>query len=116
GSVDVEPAAAPQSRVRPWPDPRAAAAPARYRPRRLDARPRWPAGARTAGRLLDHRWIACDHGRLVGGHRDLFRVPRRRADTAACTASPDAIRLRGPHRGPARAGRPRREPPVARSG
>ena len=83
---------------------------------RLDAGSRQLAGAPRAGRVLDHRRLARRDGRMVGHHRHLFRVPRRRADAAARPPGADAIRLRGPHRGTARAGRQAREPPVARSG
>ena len=55
-------------------------------------------------------------GRLVGRHRHLFRIPRRRADPPARAPGADAIRLRGPHRRSARPGRPAGEPAVARPG
>ena len=49
-------------------------------------------------------------------HRHLFCLPRGRAHQAHRAAGGHAIRLRGPHRGVARAGRPDLEPPIARPG
>ena len=57
-----------------------------------------------------------DHGGLDPHHRHLFRLPRGRADAADRAPDRDAVRLRGPHRRAARAGRPHVEPPAARPG
>ena len=53
-------------------------------------------------RLLGGGRHAGDHGGLDHHHRDLFRLPRRRADRAHRAPGRDAIRLRGSHRRPAR--------------
>ena len=60
--------------------------------------------------------IAGGHGRLVVRHRHLFRLPRRRAHAPDRPPGRDAIRLRGPHRRIARAGRPHHQPAAARPG
>ena len=83
---------------------------------RLHDRPCRQAGPLRTGGVLDrgrHR-----HGarHVVGGDRDLFRVPRRRPDPADRPSGRDAIRLRGPHRRTARQGRSHHQPPVARPG
>ena len=59
---------------------------------------------------------AGDHGGLDHHHRNLFRIPRRRADRAHRTPSRNAIRLRGSHRRFAPAGRPHVEPPAPQPG
>jgi len=70
----------------------------------------------SAGRILDLRRHAGDHGGLVGGVRDLFRLPRRRAHAPDRAQAEMQFALRGPYRGDARASRPRDQPPAARSG
>ena len=55
-------------------------------------------------------------GRLVGADRHLFRLSRRRAEASDRPPGGDAIRLRGPDRRIARAGRPHHQPTIARPG
>ena len=54
--------------------------------------------------------------RVVDRHRNLFRLPRRRAHPPDRPPGRNAIRLRGPHRRIARAGRPHHQPAIARPG
>ena len=67
-------------------------------------------------RLLGGGRHAGDHGGLDHHHRNLFRIPRRRADRPDRAPGRDAIRLRGSHRRPAPADRPHVEPPAPQPG
>ncbi len=83
---------------------------------RLHAGARRASAPRRADRLLGGGRHPGDHGGLDHHHRDLFRVPRRRADRAHRTSGRNAIRLRGSHRRPAPADRSHVEPPAPQSG
>src|SRR6266511_1767328 len=97
---------------RRWPD----AARDRRRGARLRARPCRPPVAPRADRLLGGGRHTHRHGAVDHRHRHVFRLPRGRADAAHRPAGGDAIRLRGPHRRIARAGRPDFQPAAARPG
>ena len=83
---------------------------------RLHHCPRRQAGAVRAGGVLDRRRHGHRARRVVGRDRDLFRVPRRRADAVDRATGGHAIRLRRPDRRTARQGRSHHQPPAARSG
>ena len=84
--------------------------------RRLHAYARRTSGPHRSGRVLDRRRHAGHHGRVVDRDRHLFRIPRGRADPPDRPPGRDAIRLRGPHRRIARAGRSHHQPAIARPG
>ena len=83
---------------------------------RLHHRARRAADPVRTGGVLDRRRHRRDLGRLVGHHRHLFRLQRRRAEGLDRAPGRAAIRLRRPHRRTARPDRPHHEPPIARSG
>ena len=91
-------------------------APAVQPENRLHAGAFRPSGAGRAGHVLDRGGQPRDHGRLVARDRHLFRLPRRRADAADRAPEGAAVRLRGPHRRIAGAGRPHHQPAIAQPG
>ena len=108
-----------RGKLRAVPARAANASPARQpgrRRRRLHHRARRTADQVRTGGVLDRRRHRRDHGRLVGRDRDLFRLPRRRAQRAHRAPGRAAIRLRRPHRRTARADRPHHQPAIARPG
>ena len=128
GSADVVPfrssyRVSPSPSARPWQARRAArSAPANPAPATAQrARGLYPGPCRQTGPLRAGGVLDRDRHRdrarhMVGGDRDLFRVPRRRPHPADRTPGGDAIRLRRPHRRTARQGRSHHQPSVARPG
>ena len=86
------------------------------RPDRLHAGSCGQAGPLRTRRVLDRGRHRHDAWNVVGGHRHLFRVSRRRSDAADRAPGGNAICLRRPDRGSSRQGRPRNQPAIAGSG
>ncbi len=118
GCVNVSTVIQALSRGSIWPGQRRSEAPRRRGATagRIYAGPCWSPIAAAPDRLLGRGRYAGDHGGVDHHDRHLFRVSRRCAHQAACPAGRNAIRLRGPHRGAARAGRSHLEPATARPG